>query len=174
MSVPVKFLKPVSRRTIEEKKLRLPSRLIRNFGNELTSEVAILGFSNGFFMRVRLSEANGKVWIDTTKLVKHFHIREGFILEFTYKVFCNFSSKYFQIEYPYDNASSTSDEEHSSSKQCPLHHDDVESGDDDSVENNGSTPDPPKGQSSRRRVTISKKNLRKSSASVGLTQQSNG
>ncbi|XP_055961883.1 B3 domain-containing transcription factor VRN1-like [Mercurialis annua] len=109
VSLPVKFLKQVHRRSMQEKKLMLPS-FTSHFGEEFSSsKFATLSFPNGFSTRVRLSKMeNQKTCMDITKLVELGYINEGFILEFTYKgfsffkvvIFDNSSHACLQIEYP--------------------------------------------------------------------------
>ncbi|KAK3195637.1 hypothetical protein Dsin_026947 [Dipteronia sinensis] len=104
---PSHFFKVILAATLQDKKLRIPEKFVRNFGDEL-SDVATLRVPNGRVWHVRLTKDGKKVWfhVGWHDLVKYHSICVGYFLVFKYGKNSNFDVVIFdmtacEIQYPY-------------------------------------------------------------------------
>ncbi|KAI9181512.1 hypothetical protein LWI28_015737 [Acer negundo] len=104
---PFHFFKVILPATLEEKKLRIPEKFVRKFGDEL-SDVATLRVPNGQVWHVRLTKDGKKIWfhVGWHDFVKYHSICVGYFLVFKYGKNSNFDVLIFDmtacdIQYPY-------------------------------------------------------------------------
>ncbi|XP_020534852.1 B3 domain-containing transcription factor VRN1-like [Jatropha curcas] len=100
------FFKIILPSIIQEKKMRIPDKFVRKFGDEL-SEVVTFIIPNGLDWKVGLTRAESDIWFDDGwhDFVQHNSICTGYFLVFGYKGFSNFSILIFdktacEIKYP--------------------------------------------------------------------------
>ncbi|XP_065857437.1 B3 domain-containing transcription factor VRN1-like isoform X2 [Euphorbia lathyris] len=112
------FFKIILSTTLEEKKMRIPYKFVKRFGNELT-DVADLIVPNGRVWKVGLSKARNKIWFDDgwQNFAEHHSIGNGHFLLFGYRGLCSFDVFIFdatasEIDYPCDNEGPSYDEIH--------------------------------------------------------------
>ncbi|KAH7575164.1 hypothetical protein JRO89_XS02G0056500 [Xanthoceras sorbifolium] len=139
---PSHFFKVILNSTLEDKKLRIPEKFVRIFGDEL-SAIATLTIPNGRVWQVGLTKDERKIWFDGgwNEFVQYHSIGVGHFLVFKYKKNSNFSVLIFdksacETQYPYIG------EEQANDLQNSLHQ--SEMGNDDSDEIlDLTTPNPP-------------------------------
>lgn len=109
---PPSFLKVVLRSTLRHKKLRIPQKLVRKFGHEL-SDVAAIMVPNGRVWQVRLTKDGKTVWFDDgwQDFVTGNSISIGYFLVFKYEKNSTFQVLIFdmtacEIDYPYSDEES--------------------------------------------------------------------
>ncbi|TXG64426.1 hypothetical protein EZV62_011420 [Acer yangbiense] len=136
------FFKVILPATIEEKKLRLPLKFVRKFGDEL-SAVVTLTVPNGRTWRVQLTKDDKKIWFlhdGWHDFVKYHSICVGFFLVFKYGKNSSFRVLIFdqsacEIQYPIYHRGPNNDEQNSNQNEMKS---------DDSVEIKGfTTPNSP-------------------------------
>ncbi|XP_062145595.1 B3 domain-containing protein At4g01580-like isoform X2 [Alnus glutinosa] len=103
---PSHFFKIILPSTIDDKKLRIPEKFVREFGDELFA-VATLTTPNGHFWKVRLEKSDKEIWFHDgwQDFVDYYSIHYGYFLVFRYEgnsifhvlVFDNTAT---EIEYP--------------------------------------------------------------------------
>ncbi|XP_057997156.1 B3 domain-containing transcription factor VRN1 isoform X2 [Hevea brasiliensis] len=132
------FFKIILPSTIDEKKLRIPDKFVRKFGDEL-SDVANFMVPNGCAWKVGLTKDQNGIWFDDGwhNFVEHYYIRNGYFLVFGYRGFSNFSVLILdvtacEIEYPQNGEGSIYGE------KCLVHHQ-IEMENNDSIQISGST-----------------------------------
>ncbi|GLT86316.1 hypothetical protein SLE2022_044610 [Rubroshorea leprosula] len=137
------FSKLIVASILQEKKLRIPHKLIKKYGDELAS-VAMLTVPSGRVWVVELRKANQKLWLDTgwQEFVEYYSICVGYLLVFKYEGNSCFAVQIFDLaasEIKYPCRSLCNVEEPSNGKLCRVHHViDLEDG--DSAETMGSCP----------------------------------
>ncbi|KAI9181546.1 hypothetical protein LWI28_016025 [Acer negundo] len=101
------FFKVILSATLQDKKLRIPEKFVRKFGDEL-SDVATLRVPNGRVWHVRLTKDGKKIWfhVGWNDFVKYHSICVGYFLVFKYGKNSNFDVLIFdmtacEIQYPY-------------------------------------------------------------------------
>ncbi|KAK1559151.1 hypothetical protein Q3G72_011214 [Acer saccharum] len=129
---PSHFFKVILPATLQDKKLVIPEKFVRKFGDEL-SAVAKLTVPNGHAWHVGFTKAGRKMWFDDgwPDFVNHFSICAGYFLVFRYGKNSNFHVLIFdktacEIRYPYYRGRLKTDERNF------AHHDEMK--DDNSVE----------------------------------------
>ncbi|KAL5788443.1 hypothetical protein ACOSP7_005392 [Xanthoceras sorbifolium] len=140
---PFHFFKVILLSTLQDKKLEIPKKFVKKFGNEL-STVATLTVPNGRVWKVELMKDGRKFWFRDgwNDFVQYHSITTGYFLVFRYGKHSNFHVLIFdmsacEIQYPYYCFGQKND-----SKKSTLHQNAIE--DEDSVEIIGSlTPKPP-------------------------------
>ncbi|KAL5858083.1 hypothetical protein ACOSQ3_005541 [Xanthoceras sorbifolium] len=105
---PSHFFKVILNSTLEDKKLRIPEKFVRIFGDEL-SAVVTLTIPDGRVSRVGLTKDERKIWFDGgwNDFVQYHSIGVGHFLVFKYKKNSNFSVLIFdksacETQYPYN------------------------------------------------------------------------
>ncbi|XP_015574589.1 B3 domain-containing transcription factor VRN1 isoform X2 [Ricinus communis] len=100
------FFKIILPSNLNDMKLRIPTKFVRNFGNEL-SDVANFITPNCRLWKVGLRKVHNDIWFDDGwhDFVKHHSICIGYLLVFGYRGFSDFSVFIFdvsacEIEYP--------------------------------------------------------------------------
>ncbi|GLT39985.1 hypothetical protein SLA2020_141490 [Shorea laevis] len=137
------FSKLIVASILQEKKLRIPHKLIKKYGDELSS-VAILTVPGGRVWVVELRKAKQKLWLETgwQQFVEFYSICVGYLLVFKYEGNSCFTVQIFDLtasEIKYPCSSLNSSQEPSSGKLCHVQKViDVEDG--DSAETMGSGP----------------------------------
>ncbi|KAL5788449.1 hypothetical protein ACOSP7_005398 [Xanthoceras sorbifolium] len=139
---PSHFFKIILPATLEEKKLRIPEKFVRKFGDEL-SDVATIRVPNGRVWHVKLIKEGKKIWFHDGwhDFVKYHLICAGYFLVFKYEKDSNFHGLIFdktacEVQYPYYCEELENDE------QNPVQRDKMKI--DNSVERMGCrTPNPP-------------------------------
>ncbi|KAK2665197.1 hypothetical protein Ddye_003771 [Dipteronia dyeriana] len=139
---PSHFFKVILPATLQDKKLMIPEKFVRKFGDEL-SAVAKLTVPNGHAWHVGFTKDGRKMWFDDgwPDFVNHFSICVGYFLVFRYIKNSNFHVLIFdttacEIQYPYFRGGAKTEE------QNFAHHDEMK--DDNSVEIVGfTTPNSP-------------------------------
>ncbi|KAK3195647.1 hypothetical protein Dsin_026957 [Dipteronia sinensis] len=124
---PFHFFKVILPATLEEKKLRIPEKFVRKFGDEL-SDVASLRVPNGQVWHVRLTKDGKKIWfhVGWHDFVKFHSICVGYFLVFKYGKNSNFDVLIFditafEIRYPYYcGRGLKNDETNLGSKRCKV------------------------------------------------------
>ncbi|TXG64425.1 hypothetical protein EZV62_011419 [Acer yangbiense] len=124
---PFHFFKVILPATLEEKKLRIPEKFVRKFGDEL-SDVAKLRVPNGRVWHVRLTKDGNKIWfhVGWNDFVKYHSICVGYFLVFKYGKNSNFDVLIFdvsacEIQYPYYcGGGLKNDENNLGSKRCKV------------------------------------------------------
>ncbi|KAK3195635.1 hypothetical protein Dsin_026945 [Dipteronia sinensis] len=138
---PFHFFKVVLPATLEEKKLRIPEKFVRKFGDELCA-IVTLTVPNGRTWHVKLKKDEKKIWFHDGwhDFIKYHSICAGSFLVFKYGKNSNFHVVIFdqsacEIQYPIYHGGPIHDEQNSN-------HDELKS--DDSVEITGfTTPNSP-------------------------------
>ncbi|KAL5788446.1 hypothetical protein ACOSP7_005395 [Xanthoceras sorbifolium] len=107
VETPTHFLQVIRPATLEEKKLMIPQKFVRDFGNEL-SPVATLTVPNGRVWHVGLAKDGGKIWFydGWHEFVEYHSISAGYFLVFRYEKISIFNVLIFdittcEIRYPY-------------------------------------------------------------------------
>ncbi|KAK1558771.1 hypothetical protein Q3G72_006385 [Acer saccharum] len=124
---PFHFFKVMLPATLEEKKLMIPEKFVRKFGDEL-SDVASLRVPNGQVWHVRLTKDGKKIWfhVGWHDFVKYHSICVGYFLVFKYGKNSNFNVLIFdmtscEIQYPYYcGGGLKNDENNLGSKRCKV------------------------------------------------------
>ncbi|CAK7329782.1 unnamed protein product [Dovyalis caffra] len=90
------FFKIITQSTLKDKKLRIPNKFVRKFGEEL-SEVAKVFLPNGHSWQIALTKANNSIWFDDgwLQFVEHHSIGYGHLLVFGYRGYSNFHALIF-------------------------------------------------------------------------------
>ncbi|XP_050235059.1 uncharacterized protein LOC126683254 [Mercurialis annua] len=103
------FFKIILPRTITQKKLKIPTKFVRKFGDEL-SDVANFILPNGYHCKVGLTRVQNEIWFDNGwhEFAEHHSICKEYLLVFRYRGFSNFSVLIFdvsscEIEYPHND-----------------------------------------------------------------------
>ncbi|KAB1199848.1 B3 domain-containing transcription factor VRN1 [Morella rubra] len=106
---PPHFFKIILPSAMAEKKLRIPAKFVREFGDKLSAR-ATLTVPNGQIWQVGLEEAQSKIWFQEgwRDFVEHHSIDHGYFLVFRYEGNSNFSVLVFdqtstEIQYPWNN-----------------------------------------------------------------------
>ncbi|KAJ8747587.1 hypothetical protein K2173_014543 [Erythroxylum novogranatense] len=106
------FFKIIFSDTLDERKMRIPAKFGKKFGNEL-SDVATLILPNGRTWQVELTRFHNQIWFDAGwhEFVEHNSIGCRFLLVFTYRGSSNFDVLIFdttacEIQYPSDSRTS--------------------------------------------------------------------
>ncbi|KAL5790789.1 hypothetical protein ACOSQ2_005677 [Xanthoceras sorbifolium] len=107
VETPTHFLQVIRPATLEEKKLMIPQKFVRDFGNEL-SPVATLTVPNGRVWHVVLAKDGGKIWFydGWHEFVEYHSISARYFLVFRYEKISIFNVLIFdittcEIRYPY-------------------------------------------------------------------------
>ncbi|KAK1559965.1 hypothetical protein Q3G72_020626 [Acer saccharum] len=124
---PSHFFKVILTATLQDKKLRIPEKFVRKFGDEL-SDVATLRIPNGRVWHVRLTKDGKKIWfhVGWNDFVKYHSICAGYFLVFKYGKNSNFDVLIFdmtacEIQYPYYcGGGLKNDENNLGSKRCKV------------------------------------------------------
>ncbi|XP_075647507.1 B3 domain-containing transcription factor VRN1-like isoform X2 [Castanea sativa] len=102
------FFKIILPSTMQDMKLRLPEKFVREHGDKL-SGVATLAVPNGCTWQVRLEKANNNIWFHGgwRDFVEYHSINYGYFLVFKYKGNSKFNVLVFdmttsEIKYPYN------------------------------------------------------------------------
>ncbi|KAL5790803.1 hypothetical protein ACOSQ2_005691 [Xanthoceras sorbifolium] len=116
---PSHFFKVILNSTLEDKKLRIPEKFVRIFGDEL-SAVVTLTIPDGRVSRVGLTKDERKIWFDGgwNDFVQYHSIGVGHFLVFKYKKNSNFSVLIFdksacETQYPYNGEEPDNDMQYS-------------------------------------------------------------
>ncbi|XP_059665156.1 uncharacterized protein LOC132311301 [Cornus florida] len=132
-----KFFKIILHSSIHEKKLRIPEKFVRKYGDEL-SAVSILTVPTGQVSHVALEKTDKMIWFcdGWQQFMEHHSISYGSFLVFKYKGNSSFDVLIFdltatEIQYPCSK--------HDNGKQFQLSDDEEEIEDDDSVDILGSS-----------------------------------
>ncbi|KAH9656326.1 B3 domain-containing transcription factor VRN1 [Citrus sinensis] len=119
------FYKLIVPSILQDKKLRIPDKFVKKFGDEL-STVAKLTIPSGRLWLVELRKLNKKLWFDIGwhEFVEHCSIRAGYFMIFRYQGNSDFNVYIYdlaksEIEYPFNTCSSL-EEEPSGNKQCSV------------------------------------------------------
>ncbi|KAI9181536.1 hypothetical protein LWI28_015908 [Acer negundo] len=103
------FFKVILNSTLEDKKLRIPEKFVRIFGDELSNEVT-LTVPNGRVWQVGLTKEGRKIWFHDGwhEFVQYHSISTGYFLVFKYGKKSTFNVLIFdltacEIQYPYFN-----------------------------------------------------------------------
>ncbi|KAJ4716407.1 B3 domain-containing transcription factor VRN1-like [Melia azedarach] len=119
------FFKVILQSTLEDKKLMIPEKFVRKFGDEL-SAVATLRVPNGRVWRVGLKKDGRKIWFheNWNAFVKHHSICFGHFVVFEYIKHSTFDVLVFdttacEIDYP-----TTQNEKHNSEEQDEIKNED--------------------------------------------------
>ncbi|KAH7575169.1 hypothetical protein JRO89_XS02G0057300 [Xanthoceras sorbifolium] len=139
---PSHFFKIILPANLEEKKLRIPEKFVRKFGDEL-SDIATIRVPNGRVWYVKLTKEGKEIWFHDGwhDFVKYHSICAGYFLVFKYEKESNFHGLIFdktacEVQYPYYCEQLENDE------QNPVQRDKMKI--DNSVERMGCrTPNPP-------------------------------
>ncbi|KAK3195632.1 hypothetical protein Dsin_013406 [Dipteronia sinensis] len=114
---PSHFFKVILPATLQDKKLMIPEKFVRKFGDEL-SAVAKLTVPNGHAWHVGFTKDGRKMWFDDGwhDFVNHFLICAGYFLVFRYGKNSNFHVLIFdttacEIRYPYYRGGPKTDEQ---------------------------------------------------------------
>ncbi|KAK3195648.1 hypothetical protein Dsin_026958 [Dipteronia sinensis] len=112
------FFKVILPATIEEKKMRIPEKFVRKFGDEL-SDVATMRLPNGHVWHVKLVKDGKEIWFHDGlhDFVKYHSICAGHFLVFKYEKNSNFHVLLFdttacEVQYP-DYCEELNDEKNS-------------------------------------------------------------
>ncbi|KAK3195629.1 hypothetical protein Dsin_026939 [Dipteronia sinensis] len=104
---PSHFFKVILNSTLEDKKLRIPEKFVRIFGNEFSNEVT-LTVPNGRVWQVGLTKEEQKIWFHDGwhEFVQYHSISTGYFLVFKYGKNSKFNVLIFdmtacEIQYPY-------------------------------------------------------------------------
>ncbi|TXG64439.1 hypothetical protein EZV62_011433 [Acer yangbiense] len=131
---PSHFFKVILNSTLEDKKLKIPEKFVRIFGDELSAAVVTLTVPNGQVFRVNLTKDGTKFWFDHGwhDFIQYHSISVGYFLVFKYRKNSSFNVLIFdttacEIKYPYND----NDEKMKNEKQNSLHK--VEMENEDSV-----------------------------------------
>lgn len=110
----VHFFKIILPCILDYKKLRIPNKFVRRYGEEL-SGVAKVIVPSGHAWEIGLTKDQSNIWFDEgwQKFVEHHSIRFGYLLVFAYRGCCNFSVLIFdmsgcEIQYPCPSVGPTS------------------------------------------------------------------
>ncbi|KAK2665203.1 hypothetical protein Ddye_003777 [Dipteronia dyeriana] len=129
---PSHFFKVILKSTLEDKKLKIPEKFVRIFGDELSAAVVTLTVPNGQVFRVNLKKDGSKFWFDDGwhDFVQYNSISVGYFLVFEYRKNSSFNVLIFdttacEIKYPYND----NDGKPKNEKQNPLHKDEMENED---------------------------------------------
>ncbi|XP_059665151.1 B3 domain-containing transcription factor VRN1-like isoform X2 [Cornus florida] len=136
-----KFFKIILPSVINEKKLTIPKKFVRKYGDEL-SAVAMLTVPTGHVSHVGLEKADKMLWFcdGWQQFMERYSISCGYFLVFKYKGKSSFDVLIFDLtatEIQYSCTIRSSSEENNNGKFCQLSDED-EIEDDDSVEILGS------------------------------------
>ncbi|OMO62290.1 hypothetical protein COLO4_33145 [Corchorus olitorius] len=100
------FFKVILDETIRERKLGIPKRLGRKYGNQLPSPVH-LEVPSGQVWKVELTKSDSKVWLQKgwQQFAEHYSLQSGHFVVFRYKGNARFDVVIFdttatEIEYP--------------------------------------------------------------------------
>ncbi|WCJ33810.1 AP2/B3-like transcriptional factor family protein [Euphorbia peplus] len=88
-----RFFKIILQTFIEQKKLRIPLKFVKNYGNEL-GDVAQLTVLDGQIWKVKVKkDEDDHIWFENGfyEFAKHYSICHGYLLTFQYKGMSNFS-----------------------------------------------------------------------------------
>ncbi|KAK9180115.1 hypothetical protein WN943_029322 [Citrus x changshan-huyou] len=118
LEIPPRFVKVVLPSTLRDQKMRIPNKIVRKIGNEL-SDVAHITIPNGYVWQVKLKKEGRKVrsdygWQD---FVEAYSISVGSLVLFEYESNSTFQAHIYdetacEINYPSSNEEShTSGEE---------------------------------------------------------------
>ncbi|WCJ33808.1 AP2/B3-like transcriptional factor family protein [Euphorbia peplus] len=113
------FFKIILDETIQQKKLHIPFKFVKRFGDELT-DVADLIVPNGRVWKIGVSKAEDNIWFDDgwVEFAEHHSICNGHLLVFAYTGSCSFNVSIFdttayEIEYPCNDEEAPSSDENS-------------------------------------------------------------
>ncbi|KAK2665153.1 hypothetical protein Ddye_003727 [Dipteronia dyeriana] len=105
---PQHFFKVILASTLQDKKLRIPDKFVREFGDELLA-FATVTVPDGRVWRVGLYKDGEKNWFHHgwPNFIEYYSIRDGYFLVFEYKKRSNFhviilDTSNLEIDYPYN------------------------------------------------------------------------
>ncbi|KAJ7967394.1 B3 domain-containing transcription factor VRN1-like [Quillaja saponaria] len=95
---PCLFYKLMEPSIIQGRKMKIPKKFLRKFGDEL-SEFATLVLPNGDDWLVKLRKADSKLWFDSGwhLFVEHYSIRAGYLIVFKYEGDSKFRVSVFDL-----------------------------------------------------------------------------
>ncbi|KAK3195628.1 hypothetical protein Dsin_026938 [Dipteronia sinensis] len=127
---PSHFFKVILNSTLEDKKLKIPEKFVRIFGDELSAAVVTLTVPNGQVFRVNLTKDGTRFWFHDGwhEFIQYHSIGAGYFLVFEYRKNSSFNVLIFdttacEIKYRYND---DSDEKPKNEKQNSLHKDEME------------------------------------------------
>ncbi|KAB1669453.1 hypothetical protein E1A91_D03G020300v1 [Gossypium mustelinum] len=101
------FLKIILQDTIQNGKLGIPRKFVKNHGNSMSSP-AMLSVPSGAVWKVELTKSDGKIWLENgwLEFSNHYSLDIGHLLVFRYDGNSNFRVIIFdksasEIQYPY-------------------------------------------------------------------------
>ncbi|XP_022740304.1 B3 domain-containing protein LOC_Os12g40080-like isoform X2 [Durio zibethinus] len=114
------FFKIILEAAIRDRRLGIPRKFVRKYGNGLSSPVVLM-VPGGATWHVELTKSDGVVWLQNgwQEFAEHYSLKYGHLLVFRYEGNCKFQVLIFdmsasEIEYPYISYI----EDHQSDEEC--------------------------------------------------------